>query len=75
MLRHFGKKRLKAPDNIRLFPASPSIWDLPPYEIARFGGELSKVMLRSVEQFISEKSLTKQKKIFQSHLFTKNTPP
>jgi hypothetical protein len=74
MLRHFGKKRLKAHNNLGIAPPSPSIWDLSPYEIARFGGELSKVILHSVEQFILEKSYAKQKKIFQSHIFTKKAP-
>jgi hypothetical protein len=74
MLRHFERKRLKPPNHLTLFPSSPSIWDLPPYEIARFGGELSKVILHSVEQFIFEKSYARQKMIFQSHLSTKKDP-
>jgi hypothetical protein len=75
MLRHFAKKRLKIPNNMHLYPPSPSIWDLPPYEVARFGGELSKVMLKSLEQYIFEKSYAKQRKIFQKLILSKKAPP
>jgi len=52
---------------IDLFPES--VWDLPPYVIARFGGELTQVMLSAAQQYISQQCLHKQQQIFEKAAF------
>jgi hypothetical protein len=67
--RHYFQKRLK--NHNHLFPL---VWDLPPYEVARFGGELSKVMLEAAKRYICEKSVSKQKTLFKTTAFNNNSP-
>lgn len=37
---------------------TPDIWRMPPYIVARFGGELSQIMLNAAENYIVEKCLS-----------------
>jgi hypothetical protein len=68
MIRHYLQKRLKNKNN-RFLTAVPSVWGLPPYEIARFGGELSQVMLDAARRYISEQSISKQRVLFKQTAF------
>jgi hypothetical protein len=63
--RHYLQKRLKNPSE-PFATLLPSVWNLPPYEVARFGGELSKVMLEAAQRYISEKSVIKQQTLFKA---------
>jgi hypothetical protein len=67
-MRHYFKNRLKNP-NQRLLPDLPSVWDLPPYEVARFGGELSKIILEAVQNYIIQKGVLQQKTLFNAAAF------
>jgi len=74
MLRHYFKNRLKNA-NGNLITSSPSIWDLSPYEVARFGGELSKVMIEASQQYIFEQCYLRQKNLFDNEAYSgKNKP-
>lgn len=73
MIRHFKKKKLYNHSRMLLM-ANENIWNLPPMEIARFGGEISKVMLEAAEQYILEKSLFEQKKRFERAAFHQSKP-
>jgi hypothetical protein len=68
MQRHYIKKRLKNQGN-GFTTLLPSVWTLSPYEVARFGGELSQVMLEAAQRYITEKSLFKQKTLFEQTIF------
>lgn len=68
MLRHYLKNRLKNQKGNLLTP-TPSIWDLSPYEVARFGGELSKVMLEASKQYIFEQCYLRQKNLFDKEAY------
>lgn len=81
MIRHFSKRKLKNPNLNRklvLFQkqtfCEDSFWQMPPYIIAKFGGELTQVMLNAAEQYIFEKSLAKQKKDFKKEAFQNEKP-
>jgi hypothetical protein len=74
MKRHYFKKHLKNPSN-QFTTILPSVWDLPSYEVARFGGELSKVMLEAAKHYISEKSLLKQQTLFEQTAFQDKSGP
>jgi hypothetical protein len=71
--RHYLQKRLKN-QSPQITPLLPSVWDLPPYEVARFGGELSQVMLEAAKHYIYEKIVCKQKTLFKSASFNDNPP-
>ncbi len=66
MTRKFVRKKL-AP-NQRFASPTPDIWKLPPYVIARFGGELSQIMLKAAEEYIYQKCLTEIRKGFNQEL-------
>jgi hypothetical protein len=68
MKRHYFQKRLKN-HSAQLSPPLPSVWELSPFEVARFGGELTKVMLEAAQRYISEKSVLKQQSLFASNAF------
>lgn len=72
MLRNyqFGPLKHPTPEKIaslaiRAPYSSRSIWSLPPKTVAHFAGELSKVMLEAVEQYVFEKTLDAAVKNFQ----------
>jgi hypothetical protein len=70
MIRHYPKSKLFNHSTSQLIPEEISIWSsLPPYTIARFGGELSQVMLKAAEQYIFEKSLAYQQQSFEKAAF------
>lgn len=74
MKRHYFQKRLKNHRG-QFATLLPSVWELPPYEIARFGGELSKVMLEAAERYISNKSVIRQKTLFKATALPAQTEP
>lgn len=47
---------------------TPDIWQMPPYIIARFGGELTQVMLEAAQKYITEKCLTEIRKSFNKEI-------
>jgi hypothetical protein len=79
MLRHYPKKTLK---NLtptpkltqKLNPVENSVWELPPYVIAKFSGELVKVMSEAAEQYISERCFRELKKDFDQEAFQLKNP-
>jgi hypothetical protein len=68
MIRHYLQKRLKN-KNSHFLTVAPSLWELPPYEIARFGGELCQVMFDAARRYISEQSIIKQRALFRQTAF------
>lgn len=75
MNRHFKKTKLFNRSLFPILPHDKSIWDLSPLAVAQFGGELTRVMLEAAEQYIIEKSLLNQKKVFEDAAFhQKNLP-
>gem|GEM_PF-711158 len=67
--RHYVKAKLfnHSGRPIDIFPES--VWNLPPYVIARFGGELTRVMVSAAQQYISQQCLNKQQQIFEREAF------
>ncbi|HEY8464679.1 MAG TPA: hypothetical protein VIM29_11830 [Bacillota bacterium] len=72
MIRHYLKNRLRSA-NGPLLTTVPTLWDLPPYQIARFGGELSKVMIEAAIQYIFEQSYLRQRISFETEAFRTKT--
>ena len=66
MTRKFVRKKL-AP-NQRFASPTPDIWKLPPYVVARFGGELSQIMLEAAQEYIYQKCLTEIGKGFKEEI-------
>jgi len=75
MVRHYLKNRLKSESGNLLLSPTPSIWDLSPYEVARFGGELSKVMIEASKQYIFEQCYLRQKNQFENEAYSGKTKP
>ena len=81
MMRHFSEQKLRnsVPGQRMVslkkqpFPEE-SFWQMPPYIIAKFGGELTQVMLKAAEQYIFERSLAAQKKDFNNEAFHNEKP-
>lgn len=47
---------------------TPDIWQMPPYIVARFGGELTQVMLEAAQEYITEKCLTEIRTSFNKEI-------
>ncbi len=62
--------RKKLASNQRLASLTPDIWQMPPYIIARFGGELTQIMLQAAQNYITEKCLAEVHKGFNKELTT-----
>ncbi|HOJ78383.1 MAG TPA: hypothetical protein PLZ08_06370 [Bacillota bacterium] len=74
MFKHYHKKRLINPNNqTPLSLTNSSVWELSPYQIAKFGGELAQVMLEALEQHIYQKCLSRQQQIFHKTAFSDST--
>lgn len=52
----------------RLASPPTDIWQMSPYIVARFGGELTLVMLEAAQNYIAEKCLTEIRKGFNKEL-------
>jgi hypothetical protein len=76
LIRHYRQTQLKNPHpNQRLFsPYINSVWQLSPYAVAQFSGELIKVMADAAQHYIYEKSLSEIKKEFQQKLQHNQNP-
>lgn len=60
--------RKKAGPNQKIASITPDIWKLPPYVVARFGGELTQIMLNAAQEYIVEKCLTQVRYSFKKEL-------
>jgi hypothetical protein len=76
MIRHYQYHQLKNIDPRWHFnpPVLHSIWELSPYEISKFSGELFQVMADAAQNYIYQKSLAAIRKEFQQRL-TQNQNP
>lgn len=75
MNRHYAKTKLFNPSTRRLAAMADfgqSLWELPPYVIARFGGELSKVMLEAAQDYIYLRCLEQQRQTFKGAAFAQS---
>lgn len=66
--------RKKLAPNQRFALPTPDIWQMPPYIIARFGGELSQIMLEAAREYITEKCLTEIQKGFNKEINNDQNP-
>ncbi len=62
----------KLASNQRLASPTPNIWQMPPYIVARFGGELTQVMLEAAQEYIAEKCLSETRKGFEREITNQN---
>jgi len=60
--------RKKLGSNQKIASITPDIWKLPPYVVARFGGELTQIMLKAAQDYIVEKCLTEVRHSFNKEL-------
>jgi hypothetical protein len=60
--------RRKLAPKQRMASPTPDIWQMPPYIVARFGGELTQVMLKAAQEYIIEKCLTEISKGFNKEI-------
>ena len=76
MNRHYRQARLKNidPHQHLFLPPNQSVWQLSPYAVAQFSGELIQVMTRAAQNYIYEKSLSEIKKEFQRKLLQNQNP-
>lgn len=74
MFKHYHKKRLINLNQSSLRLIHSSVWELSPYQIAKFGGELAQVMLKALEQHIYEKCHSRQQQIFRKAAFSASDP-
>lgn len=58
----------KSGPNQKIASITPDIWKLPPYVVARFGGELTQIMLNAAQEYIVEKCLTQVHHSFNKEL-------
>ncbi len=74
MIRHYSQRKLKNSDSEQKIglPLMP-VWKLSPYEIAKFSGELIKVMTDAAESYVYQKTLSELRKDFQ-HELSKEPP-
>jgi hypothetical protein len=74
--RHYRQLKLKNPNPSQRLNISPltSVWNLSPYEVAQFSGELIQVMTHAAQNYIYEKSLLGIKKEFQRELMQNKNP-
>lgn len=66
MTRRIYRKRMGS--NRKTASITPDIWNLPPYVVARFGGELAQIMLKAAQDYIAEKCLTEVSHSFNKEL-------
>lgn len=63
------RKYYKRPGpNQKIASTTPDIWKLPPYVIARFGGELTQIMLNAAQEYIVAKCLSQIRHNFSKEL-------
>lgn len=62
----------KTVSNQRLASPTPNIWRMPPYIVARFGGELTQIMLEAAQEYIYEKCLSEARKVFNEEITNQN---
>lgn len=62
--------RKKLSPNQKLASLTPDIWNMPPYVVARFGGELTQIMLKAAQEYITEKCLTEVHNSFNKEITT-----
>ena len=76
MNRHYRQIKLKNlnPSQRLNIPPLTSVWNLSPYEVAQFSGELIQVMAQAAQNYIYEKSLFEIKKEFQRELMQNKNP-
>jgi hypothetical protein len=76
LIRHYRQTKLKNTDPNQRFnyPSVASVWQLSPYEVSRFSGELLQVMANAAQLYIYEKSLSEIKKEFQRKLIQNQNP-
>ncbi len=60
--------RNKLGPNQKLASLTPDIWKLPPYVVARFGGELTHIMLEAAKEYIAEKCLAEIHQSFNKEI-------
>lgn len=60
--------RKKLTPNQKVASITPDIWNMPPYIIARFGGELTQIMLEAAREYIAERCLTEVQKSFNKEI-------
>lgn len=65
--------RKKLAPKQRLASPTPDIWQLSPYLVGRFGGELALVMLEAAQNYIAEKCLTEIRKGFNKEINTEQS--
>ncbi|MGE5604946.1 MAG: hypothetical protein ACM3YE_04555 [Bacteroidota bacterium] len=65
--------RKKLAPNQRLASPALDIWQMPPYIVARFGGELTQVMLEAAQKYITEKCITEIRKDFNKEITADQT--
>ncbi len=76
MKRHYAAKKLRFTlDPKELARYEEDFWNLPPYLIGRFGGELSRVMLEAAQQYIFDQTLGAAQSRFDAAAFPDKKPP
>lgn len=72
MKRHYFKAKLVNPSHRLASLADDEylLWQLPPYLIARFGGEISQVMLEAAQKYIYLRCLEHQRQSFKATAFS-----
>lgn len=75
MQRHYPKTKLYPNSKLTLDQNQSSIWELPPYLIAQFGGELSRVMLEAAQEYIFQTVLAQEQKVFRQTAFSSSILP
>lgn len=60
--------RKKLAPNQKLASVTPEVWKLPPYVVARFGGELSQIMIEAAKEYIAEKCLAEINQSFNKEI-------
>ena len=68
MTRQIYRKKL-AP-NQKLASITPDIWKMPPFIVARFGGELTQIMLEAAQEYITKKCVSEIHKDFNKEITT-----
>ncbi len=73
MHRRIYRKKLNP--NQKLASLTPDIWRMPPYIVARFGGELTQVMIEAAQEYIAEKCLVKVHQDFNKEIISEQNLP
>lgn len=70
MIRHFSKHKLKnSSTGAKLVQPRGSVWQLPPYEIAYFSGQLFQVMMNAAQDYMANRSLQELHREFARNAF------